>query len=549
MSPTSHARELVIDESARWWGSRLGRVIDPSQGAAAETIASACAWCIHQLAQGHTCLDFDLPVVANRRDSGRTSACAPAEWMALLAAHPSVQQSAAGSLDATTSPLVLEGTKLFLAKCRHGEIEVVRRLCAMAHEKCLWSVDTPAATSPRDQALAAVRRNRLSIITGGPGTGKTTIASLMADAVLRERPVEIALIAPTGKAAKRLENSMRQRVASHASEYSRRGREVLSCIAASTIHAALSAAGEEALAKKQLVIVDESSMIDLELMRMLVERLGAHASLVLLGDAHQLASVEAGSVFADMLPREDDSNHPLRACTVRLVDNHRFPVDGVIARIAAAVNDGSWDRVESVLAEESSASVRWKRVANERETLEACANAYGESPASQILCGHRRGSDGSLAVNRMIAKRVGNVANPDPIDGDEFEGRPIIVTVNDPASGLSNGDTGIVRRSGDGELEVQIDGASGALPMAQVPRHEAAYALTIHKSQGSEYPSVIVVLPAGRSTVVTRELLYTAITRTTGNVLIISTQDALRSAVEQRVHRASGLRARMLAGA
>ncbi len=549
MNDGGEGDELTLDESASWWGSRFGRVIDPSGGAAAETIANACAWCLHQRAQGHACLDFELPVVANSRGSDRVSAHAPRAWLAALASHPRVQQSERGSSDETRQLLVLEGTQLFLAACRHSEIVVARQLCAMAREKCLWSIAAAAATSPPDRAIAAVRRHRLSIITGGPGTGKTTIASRMADAVLRDHDVEVALIAPTGKAAKRLESSMRQRIASHAHDYSQRGRAVLSTLAASTIHAALSARGGDALARKRLVIVDESSMIALDLMRKLFERLDPQSSLVLLGDAHQLASVEAGSVFADMLPRAEDVDHPLAGCTVRLTDNYRFPVDGVVARIAGAVNDGSWEQVESILGEDPSASVRWHEVTSADETLAACFDAHRELPASQILCGHRRGRDGSLAVNRMLAKRVGKAANPDPADGEEFEGRPIIVTANDPVTGLSNGDTGIVRRNSAGEFEVQIDGTNAPLQIAQLPRHEAAYAITIHKSQGSEYPSVIIVLPVNASPVVTRELLYTAITRTTGRVLIIATRASLRSAVEQRIHRASGLRARVLRGA
>lgn len=534
--------DLLIDQlapsaSAQWMGERFARVVDPTAG----SLTSAAVWLFHQLQQGHTCLDFDLPVHATRYSAkvgderDILSAVVPASWLTDLAKHPHVQYVQPGSAGSHTDSdklLVLDGRKLFLATCRHDEIQVASALRARATKKCAWHQSAPATTtSPAEQAIAAIRRNQLTIVTGGPGTGKTTIASRMVAAILSIAPVEVALVAPTGKAAKRLENSMR--------------RASLATITATTIHAALYARGEHALANKRLVIADESSMIDLELMRKLLEAIHPDASLVLLGDAHQLASVEAGSVFADILPGAGETTHPLSSCTVRLTENYRFPADGIVARVAAAVNDGAWDRVRTLLNDNAASSVRWHVVSDSRGVVDACFAAFKSAPESRVLCGHRRGRDGSLAINRMLAKRVGGASNPDAQDGDEFAGRPIIVTVNDEVTGVRNGDTGVVQRNAQGELEVLIDGMSDPLPLAQLPQHEAAYALTIHKSQGSEYERVIVVLPAHPSPVVTRELLYTAITRTTGDVLIIATAHAFQSAVEQRTHRASGLRDRM----
>ncbi len=543
--------ELTPSASAQWMGERFARVVDPT-GA---TISRAAVWLFHQLEQGHTCLDFDIPVRAARRGAAAgderdlSSAMLPAAWIADLANHPRVAQQAIGSRTPTNTLLVLDGRKLFSAGCRHDEIQVANALRAMAATKsashdAAVDAQVAAATTPAERAVALARRSQLVLVTGGPGTGKTTIAARMADAILKVAPIEVALIAPTGKAAKRLEGAMH--AAAKRADLDARTRDVLAKCAATTIHAAVSARGEHALAHKRLVIVDECSMIHLALMRELLSKLHKDATLILLGDAHQLASVEAGSVFCDILPREGERAHPLAECTVRLTENFRFPATGAVAQLAAAVNDGAWNRVHDALKSPSSTSVRWQVVGDAREVVAACAEAFAEAPESRVLCGHRRGPDGSLAINRMLAKRVANPSNPDAQDGDNFDGRPIIVTVNDPATGLRNGDTGVIQSNAHGEFVAVIEGHDVPFPVAQLPAHEAAYALTIHKSQGSEYKRVIVVLPAHPSPVVTRELLYTAITRTQGEVLIIATEASLCAAVEQCVLRASGLRERMI---
>ncbi len=552
--------DLAPSASARWMGERFARMIDPG----GTTIERAAVWLFHQLEQGHTCLDFDLAVRAERRGGAAGDeremlrATLPTAWIADLANHPRVAQEIAGSrtdAGATANALfVLDGRKLFSAGCRHDEIQVANALRAMATNKSGWydaKIDAHPvdAASPAERAVALARCSQLVIVTGGPGTGKTTIAARMADAILRVASVPLALLAPTGKAAKRLESAMHS--AARGAVLDQPTRDVLARSAASTIHAALSARGEGALAHKRLVIVDESSMIHLALMRELLSKLHKDATLILLGDAHQLASIEAGSVFADILPREGDHAHPLAPCTVRLVENYRFPATGAVAQLAGAVNDGAWDRVQELLSSTPSSTVRWQVVRDAREIVAKCSEAFSVAPESRVLCGHRRGPDGALAINRLLAKRMADPGNPDAQDGDNFDGRPIIITVNDPVTGLRNGDTGVIRRnasceSGAGELVAQIEGHDDPFAVAQLPSHEAAYALTIHKSQGSEYERVIVVLPALASAVVTRELLYTAITRTQGEVLIIATESSLRAAVEQRVHRASGLRDRIL---
>ena len=549
---------IAPSESSQWFGERLGGILAPGNRA----VASAITWCDHQLESGHTCLDFSLPVIADlaaRPDGGRASATAmlPAEWLDALRACEHTTVGTTALLTESGRPLVVEGTRLFLAANHSDEIAIARSLRARAAQPSRWkgakagavavSTGAGAAIDPAQAAaVALISKASLALVTGGPGTGKTTIASRMVDAVVREQAdAKILLVAPTGKACARLTQSMRR--AAESKELPPATRKVLEEVTAITMHSALLRASGEAVAEADLVIVDECSMVGAALMRQLLDKVPATASLVLLGDAHQLASVTGGTVLSDIMPTGD--SHPLAACTVRLTTSHRFPAGGDIAIVAEAVNDGDWNKVRTRL--ESGAEVVWHKVRSAKEVVDvSLARRAAASGNACILCGHRIGRDGSLAINRALVRTLGVTRDFDPETGEDFVGRAIIVTANDSVTGLVNGDTGTIEeRASDGaqsavRVAVFAD-RDEPIPVAQLPAHEAAYALTIHKAQGSEYERVIVALPAEPSPVITRELLYTAITRTRGSVEIIATEAALQAAVETQVHRASGLRERM----
>ena len=549
---------IAPSESAQWFGDRLGGILAPGNRA----IASAITWCDHQLESGHTCLDFSLPVIANLAvppDGGRASATAmlPTEWLEAIRACAHTTLGTTALMTESNRPLVLEGTRLFLAANHSDEIAIARSLRARATQASRWkgtrAGPASASTGAGDTidpaqaaAVALISKKSLALVTGGPGTGKTTIASRMVDAVVREQAdAKILLVAPTGKACARLTQSMRR--AAESKELPPATRKVLEEVTAVTMHSALLRASGEAAAEADLVIVDECSMVGAALMRQLLDKVPATASLVLLGDAHQLASVTGGTVLSDIMPTSD--SHPLAECTVRLTTSHRFPAGGDIAMVAAAVNDGDWSKVRARL--EGGTEVVWHKVRSAKEVVDvSLARRAAASGNACILCGHRIGRDGSLAINRALVRTLGVTRDFDPETGEDFVGRAIIVTANDSVTGLVNGDTGTIEeRASDGaqsavRVAVFADRAD-AIPVAQLPAHEAAYALTIHKAQGSEYERVIVALPAEPSPVITRELLYTAITRTRGSVEIIATEAALQAAVETQVHRASGLRERM----
>jgi exodeoxyribonuclease V alpha subunit len=545
--------------SSAWFARRLARTL-AGDGTVLE---QPLTWLHHQWLQGHTCLDLHGSVLGDAEGSRpgservRARARVPAHWRSDLSDLACVEACEPGSRSASERLLVLEGEKLFLAACRHDEIVVAEALRSMAGQRSRWAVPgaasawitdrvralLPQADEPQIAAAELPFRSRLGIVTGGPGTGKTTVAGCMLDALLQiDATAVVRVLAPTGKAAARMTQSLRHmamRTGLHA-----RTSELLKSVEASTIQHALLAGGGAGLRAADLVIVDESSMIDLSLMRRLLEGLAPGASLVLLGDPAQLASVEAGSLLGDLLPH--GSSHPLHACVVSLTHSHRFAKESALGALASAVRGA--DTAGVMRALEAKGDIEWIRVASPGEAIQAAVRVQaGFGGEARVLCGHRRGPDGSLAVNRAITRARFEAVDADPVQGDDFVGRPVIVTVNDPVTGLHNGDTGTVESAAEG-LVVRFPDLGRVVPVAGLPSRETAWALTIHKSQGSEYDQVAIVLPLQASPVLTRELLYTGITRSRGAVTIIASEASLRASIEQRIERASGLRAR-LAGA
>jgi exodeoxyribonuclease V alpha subunit len=271
----------------------------------------------------------------------------------------------------------------------------------------------------------------------------------------------------------------------------------------------------------------------------LLAAMPADAALVMLGDPRQLASVEAGSVLGDIVPEPGRTDHPLAECTATLVHSRRFPRESGVGRLAALVESCRADEAVELLRA-GDGSLRWQPVARPSEVVAksiAARAAFGER--ARILCGHRHGPDGALRVNAAIERgRGGPGAEP------RYEGRPVLVRVNDANTGLRNGDAGLMRLTVEG-WQVDFPELGLSIPADRMPSHETAFALTIHKTQGSEYESVVVALPARPSPVLTRELLYTGITRTRGPVTIVASEACLRAAIERPIVRHGGLRERL----
>lgn len=414
----------------------------------------------------------------------------------------------------------------------------------------------------RGAALAAARQ-WTTVLTGGPGTGKTTtVAGLLAlVAGASERPLRMALTAPTGKAAARLQEAVGEAQRQH--RFTDEDRARLGGLSASTLHRLLGwrpgsstrfAHHRVNRLPHDLIVVDETSMVSLTMMARLLEAVRPDARLILVGDPDQLASVEAGAVLADLvagLAARDPR------AVAALHTTHRFGAG--IGDLAQALRDGEPDRVLTLLdagdpglrrldpddpaamtglrakLTEHAAELRRVALAGDR------AGAIQVADEHRLLCAHRDGPWGAQHWNRQVERWLGDAAGA--WLGDWYAGRPVLVTANDYGAGLFNGDTGVAVAEGD-DLRVQIAGGS-AYPPSRLGDLDTLHAMTVHKSQGSQAREVTVLLPPADSPLLTRELFYTAVTRAQEAVTVIGSREAVAAAVTRRARRASGLRTRL----
>ncbi|MEX2289436.1 MAG: exodeoxyribonuclease V subunit alpha [Mycobacteriales bacterium] len=431
-------------------------------------------------------------------------------------------------------------------------------------------------------ALAATRWT--TVLTGGPGTGKTrTVARVLA---LLDRPgLRIALAAPTGKAAARLQEAVAEQAGPLGLPPN---------LTATTLHRLLGWRPDSRTRFRHdasdrlpydVVVVDESSMVSLTMMARLLEAVRPDARLLLVGDPHQLTSIDAGAVLADLVERPvggaddpllaqlvgpdlsaaDDPQEAalstrererLRNGIVRLSRGRRF--GGTIAELAVAVRDGQADRALELLTAGAAgvsflppgevAAVRadvvaWSAAVTEAAEAGRVEQALLRLEAHTLLCAHRRGPDGVAEWARLAAGWVGAVRG-EPVDPSRwYPGQPLLVTRNDHEARVYNGDTGVVVRRGEELLAAFGRGsAQVVLHPGRLADVQTVHAMTIHRSQGSQYDTVSVVLPDTASSLLSRELLYTAITRARKHVRVLGTQESVRAAVDRQVLRASGLR-------
>jgi len=489
------------------------------------------------------------------------------------------------------------------------------------------------------QMLAAANAclNRFSVITGGPGTGKTTTVTRLLAALISQQPnLRIALAAPTGKAAARLVESILGAKANLAESFPLAEKIPVNSF---TLHRLLGwrpdgfSYNHKKTLPYDLVIVDEASMVDLPMMAQLIEALADSSRLILLGDKDQLASVEAGSVLGDLcdsgvmvnsypahgltniraaelerlcgLPQEKlnefiEVDAPLMANSLsQLRKSYRFTSDSGIGRLAEAVNLGRGDLVNQSFINHLDIK-RWGHLSapfskDVNESLLAAENAwqqqvvqgYGHYLAAmeqnkspfevlqffnnfQLLCALRQGSSGLKALNERVQKLLQsrgllNIdSHSNAIEQNRwYPGRPVMISRNDYELNLFNGDIGIAmlvdveaglgsnkKNTGAKELRVCFVASDSEVSMPRVrqllptrlPEHETAFAMTVHKSQGSEFEDVALVLPENYSPVISRELIYTAITRAKKTFSLYADQEVLERGIIARIERASGLR-------
>ena len=599
----------------------------------------AAALASHQVGRGHVCLSLSRVLEAPRSalslpplEEGNDAAQAvvlpesllegvtPQRWVAVLAASSIV--ALAGEASGLATPLVLDGERLYLRRYWQAESGVAAHLrqrlgqpLAVADElaeqlAALFAGNQREGDDPDWQrvACALALRQRLTIISGGPGTGKTTtvtrlLALLQQQSLARDgEALRIRLAAPTGKAAARLSESIAGAV----------GRlEVPATVRdaipqeAQTLHRLLGARPDtrhfrhhaEAPLSLDLLVVDEASMVDLEMMAALLEAMPADARLILLGDKDQLASVEAGSVLGDLcagagvgdgvgyseplrdylqavagepLPAATQTN-PLADHVAMLRKSFRFRADSGIGALARAANAGDGRGFVQALKGgfEDLATLDIDATAFERAVVAGYRELFealraGASPSAiralqsrfQVLCALRRGPWGVEGLNERIARALWQQGWISRTDG-WFAGRPVMVTHNDPQLGLYNGDLGLTLPDEGGRLRVcfpQGDGVRQVLP-SRLDAAATAFAMTVHKSQGSEFEHVLFALPARANPIVTRELIYTGITRARSRLTLAlaqpqsrggSDERMLRDAVARRVVRDSAIAERLL---
>jgi exodeoxyribonuclease V alpha subunit len=340
---------------------------------------------------------------------------------------------------------------------------------------------------------------------------------------------------------------------------------------AATIHRVLIAARrlsgrdrrqpESALLSADVVLVDEASMVDLALMAQLFAAIPPQARVVLLGDKHQLSSVEAGAVLGDICGAGLAPASVAKAPVIHLTKSHRYAADSGIAQLALAIRDGDAARALGVLASQNHPDVTLCEEPLERglgselrgEILRGygpCLTEYDPAQALRlfdrfrVLCAHRRGLHGAVTLNQRICKLFAERELVQP-QAAYTVGAPILVTQNDYRSRLWNGDIGLIRVSQPASVvEACFAGAPGqtrSFGVARLPAHELAFAMSVHKSQGSEVDDIVVVLPAERSAVLSRELLYTAVTRAKKRVVVYAKAAVVAQAIATSVDRSSGL--------
>ncbi len=590
---------------------QLARTLGALDPQAGEPLLLGAAWASRAVGMGHVCADLRRVLarpLLDREGETLRDVRLPAlfEWVMALGQGGSVVG------DGTSpTPLVFDGdARLYLFRYfdyQRRLAEDLRRRARQQHAPApdlgvlLEQLFAPVGgfvADPRQREAAAVASLRgLTVLSGGPGTGKTTtvvrMLALLQTLALRERgsPLRVALAAPTGKAAARMVEAIAASVAA------------LPCAAAvkdalprsaTTIHRLLGfrpnaptrfSHDADAPVLADVVLVDEASMIDLALLTKLVDAVRPDARVILVGDKHQLASVEAGAILGDICDastRDDGGRSPELAqalapagfaldvdarapaiadCLVDLVHNHRFRDEGGLGSLAEAIKRGERDRALSLLRTGSGGAVRLVPLgdaaavpATLRPLVLAGLHDYltSDDPgarlqalgAFRVLCAHRRGAFGVERVNATIERLLlesGRLA----AEGAWYDGRPVLVTANDYQLGLFNGDVGVVARDVHGQLRAFFPGEHGslrALPPSRLPAVETVFAMTVHKSQGSEFDRVTLVIPPQTSPLLTRELLYTGVTRARHGVTLLGTPEVVADAIGRRIERASGLR-------
>jgi len=590
---------------------QFARLIAP-ESQPALLLAAACVSA--EAGEGHVCLPLSNLCEANLF-AGRQPALAqaiwqaagaPDDWPARLADWPAVSDGS------RVTPLVLSHQRLYLHRLWQSEGRVADFFAAQEVKNAFdiqaagEVLNTLFGDQPEDWqkiAAAVALTRKTAVISGGPGTGKTTTVAKLLAALIRLHPgaLRIQLAAPTGKAAARLTESLGKALQDLAVSDEERRRFPAE---ATTLHRLLGAQPDTQRMRYHagnplhldVLVVDEASMVDLPMMAKLIAALPGHARVIFLGDRDQLASVEAGAVLGDIcrcteggyslaraeqlarltgcaLEGSEDAQAPsVRDSICLLQKSYRFDATSGIGQLAKAINRGDAAQVNTLFTS-ACADVSYQTL-NSAEAyqtmLDEVAQGYQpflqlireQAPPAeviaafgryQLLCALREGPFGVQGLNQRIEQRLmqlQRIRRPG-VGSRWYAGRPVMISRNDSALGLFNGDIGITLRDEEGNLRVFFplpDGSIKAIQPSRLPSHETAWVMTVHKSQGSEFDHTALVMPTQFLPVLTRELVYTAITRARRQLTIYSERGVFQRAVQQQTQRRSGLVERLAAG-
>lgn len=526
-----------------------------------DRVALAVALVVRALRGGSVCVD--LPCIAATIGDDELPWPGPVEWLAAARASTLVSAPPVLHLD--------DDRLLYLDRYWREEKQVCDDLLALLLSGPIGKVPAferlfpPGFEEQREAAEIALAQS-VTVLTGGPGTGKTTTVARLLALVAEQaessglaRP-RIALAAPTGKAAARLQEAVQHEVAKlDAADRARLGE-----LQAMTLHRLLGSRPDSSSRFRHdrgnrlphdVIVVDETSMVSLTMMARLLEAVRPDARLVLVGDADQLASVEAGAVLADLV---DGLSARADTRVAELRTSHRF--GEAISFLADAIRVGDADRALALLRSgdehiefiEDDPTNRMRSILlphalrlRQAAVLGAADEALATLDEHRLLCAHREGPFGVRHWNRQVEKWLSEDTGLPPWS-EWYAGRPLLVTANDYGLRVYNGDTGVVVAGPEG-LRAVIAGATGPLDFAtsRLGDVETMHAMTIHKSQGSQADAVTVLLPSEDSRLLTRELFYTAVTRAKRKVRVVGSDASVRAAIVRRAVRASGLAQRL----
>lgn len=585
----------LLNEIDHAFGKLIHRLADTRD----PWVALAAALVSRASAEGDACLDLALickhGIQAAETDRKIPLGISLDPWRNILSAS-----SAVGNKNDNT-PMILDGNRLYLQRYwnyEHQVAEAIQNRCQPLRPEISPTIAKTIPTQlmaegdPEQwRAVRAALGQRLTVITGGPGTGKTTtiakIILLLHHPESVRRP-DIALAAPTGKAAARMQDALDSTFEVLLRDHP--GQLPVERIKSQTLHRLLGAMpGKTRYRYHQdnplpadVIIVDEASMIDLALMAKLMQAVSPSARLILVGDKDQLASVEAGSVLGDICAGISGDNgskkHPVSKSKavagnhladhiVVLGKSYRFGAGSGIGRLAGAINAGEGRQALALLEDPEKRDVVFKNITGLQELEKALGQVVSGDIAPafamdephrrlrhfntlKILSPVRKGPFGVVALNQMVENVLGRLGCIQWLSAQEdpwYPGRPVMLMRNDYHHNLFNGDVGVAMAHAGGPTPMRVAFTQGKggiqwLTPEQLPAHETVYAMTVHKSQGTEFNRVVLVLPDRDIPLLTRELIYTAVTRARKRVEIWGDPDILIASVKRRIRRASGLR-------